>query len=96
MSELTKQVREDAAAELNKMANALYEHASDMVKTTEVTTSHLLKLALGGRTESIFKKAVSALAAKREAELLALYQKADIVPTVTDIGKASGKTGGQE
>lgn len=75
MNELHKKVQEDAAEELNKMADALYLHASEMVKTTEVTTNQLLKLALGGRTESIFKKAVAILAAEREKELLALYQK---------------------
>lgn len=75
MNELHKQVREDAAAELSKMANTLCERAIDMTETTGVTASQLLKLALGGRTGSIFKKAVAILAAEREKELLALYKK---------------------
>ena len=75
MNELHKQVREDAAAELNTMAKAVYEYAIDVAKATEVTAQQLLKIALGGRTESIFKKAVATLTAEREKDLLEQYQK---------------------
>lgn len=75
MNELHKQVREDAGKRLHDMSNCLFQQAKAAVKDTEVTEHQLLKLALGGRTESIFKKAAAILAAEREKELLVLYQK---------------------
>ena len=75
MNELHKQIRNDAAKSIGDMVESLFLYAKDIVKDTGVTEDQLLKLALGGRTESIYKKAVSALAAKREKELLDLYQK---------------------
>ena len=84
MNELHKQVREDAETELKAMAEALYMRSVEMVGTTAVTAKQLLKLALGGRTTSIFKKAVAILAAEREKELLALYQKK---PELKAVGK---------
>lgn len=86
MNELQKKIREDAGVTLIKMTNALFLHAKDTVKETGITPDQLLKLALGGRTESIFKKAAAILAAKREAELLALYQNAGIVPDLKAVG----------
>ena len=75
MNELHKQIRKDAEALLDKLVTDIENAAIRLYDANGVSANWLLRLASGTRTESLRKKAIGVLAAKREQELLALYQK---------------------
>ena len=75
MNELNKQIRKDAGALLDELIQKVEDAVVLIAAGYDIEPSVLERLAIGGRTDSIYGKAVIALAKEREAELLALYQK---------------------
>ena len=75
MNELHKQIRKDAEALLDTLVKDLQTYAATRLADHNLVPSSLMRLAIGGRTAALRKLMVSLLAAEREQELLALYQK---------------------
>ena len=76
MNELHKTLRNDAEVTLQKLVTEIQGAVIKIADANGIEPTWLLRLAIqDGRTASLHKKAVSALATKREQELLDLYQK---------------------
>ena len=77
MSTLKAKLRGIAEAELSGMISDLQVHAVRLTKDSAVIGETLLRLAAGGKVQVLHNKAIKALVATKEAELLESLSKAE-------------------
>jgi len=70
---LREEMKKMAEADLDEKINAVKADASVIVKGSGLTFEALLRLAAGGRTDTLRAQSVSRLVREQELELLKLY-----------------------
>ena len=77
---LRKRLRDQAAKELQVIVDGLRESAMMVAKVRGLNTDDFLRIAAGGRTDSITAKAITDMANHKERELERIYNNQKGLP----------------
>ena len=89
---LRQRLREAAETDLDELIDRLQDDAADLiVQHPKILTKDLLKLAAGGRTDSVRTKVVTALTNQKEVELEKFFNKQQELPMSKPELKAKDK-----
>ncbi len=72
---LRKRLRDQAATELNIIVGSLQEFAAKIGNSRGLNHLDVLRIAAGGRTDSIIAKVITDMANYKEAELEKIYNE---------------------
>ncbi len=93
-------LKEQAETDLHEMELQCLGYAEGLVSGTDLSAKNLLRLAIGGRTETIKAKAVSVLVNRKEVALEALFVENQgdlaLIPPATTAAEVTANTSGKK